>query len=356
MAPSMPQDLTARSPAALAALGLIEPHRVPALEAVAARYAVAVTAASLAVMDPADPNDPIAAQFIPHEAELEGSAQERADPVGDRAHSPVPGVVHRYPDRALLMATHACASYCRFCFRREVVGPTGEGGLAPNDLDRAMDYIRGREEIWEVILTGGDPLVLSPRRLGAIMDALEAIPHVKIVRLHSRVPAVAPERITEDLVAALRRRDQKAIYVALHANHARELTPEARAACARLIDAGVCMVSQTVLLKGVNDDPSTLADLMRAFVETRIKPYYLHHGDLAPGTGHLRVPLERGRALVKALRGNISGLCQPTFVLDIPGGYGKVPVGPSYVSRAKTGETIIEDPWGLDHEYPPSSI
>lgn len=355
MAGAMLTDLTYRSPAALAFAGVIAPERLPALENVAARYAVAVTSTSLAIMDPSDPADPIAVQFIPSEAELAVSDLERADPVGDRVHSPVPGIVHRYPDRALLMATHACATYCRFCFRREVVGPTGEGGLSPSELDLALGYIRDHGEIWEVILTGGDPLILSPRRLGVIMDALGEIGHVKVVRLHTRVPAVAPSRITQELVAALRRGEQ-AVYVALHANHPRELTPEARAACGRLIDAGIPMLSQSVLLKGVNDDPETLAALMRAFVESRIKPYYLHHADLAPGTSHLRTPLERGRDLVKSLRGRVSGLCQPTFVLDIPGGFGKVPVGASYVSRSADGTFRLEDPWGQSHDYPPSPI
>ncbi len=338
-----------RTPAALADAGLIAADRLPALERVAARYAVAVTATSLQLIDPADPDDPIARQFIPHEAELEPAPGDLADPIGDAVHSPVEGIVHRYPDRVLLMPTHTCASYCRFCFRRETVGPDGEGSLSPDALRRALAYIAERPQIWEVILTGGDPLILSPRRLGAIMDALKAIDHVKVVRLHSRVPAVDPARVTPALIAALRR-SGKAVYVALLANHPRELTAEARAACARLVDAGVPMLSQTVLLRGVNDDPDTLAQLMRAFVETRIKPYYLHQADLAPGTAHLRTPLPEGQALMRGLRGRISGLCQPTYVLDLPGGHGKVPVGPGYERE----DGAVEDPWGAAHVYPPT--
>jgi lysine 2,3-aminomutase len=340
------------SVAALAQAGLIQPERLPVLERVAARYAVAITPASLALIDPADPDDPIARQFIPADAELDSAPGEQADPVGDATHSPLPGVVHRYPDRALLMLTHACASYCRFCFRRERVGPGGAGTLSAAELDAAIAYIAEHDELWEVILTGGDPLVLSPRRLGAVMARLAKIAHVKVVRLHSRVPAVDPSRITPALIAALKRA-KKAVFVALHANHARELTPQARAACARLVDAGVPMISQTVLLRGVNDDPEVLGALMRAFVETRIKPYYLHNADLAPGTAHLRCTLAEGQALVRRLRGRLSGLCQPTFVLDIPGGHGKVPVGPNYLSVDAGGGLTVEDPWGGERPYPP---
>jgi lysine 2,3-aminomutase len=333
--------------AALADAGLVAADRLPALEQVAARYAVAVTPALAELIDAQDPHDPIARQFLPQEAELHHAPEEAADPIGDAAYSPAPGVVHRYPDRCLLKLTHVCATYCRFCFRREMVGPSGLGTLTQDEIDTALAYIAATPALWEVILTGGDPLVLSPRRLAAVMARLAEIDHVKVVRLHTRVPAVDPDRITPELVAALKCGD-KAVYVALHANHPRELTPGARAACARIVDAGVPMVSQTVLLKGVNDDPDVLGALMRAFVETRIKPYYLHHGDLAPGTSHLRTSLEDGQAVMRALRGRWSGLCQPTYVLDIPGGHGKVPVGPRYWD----GETV-EDPQAVLRPYPP---
>jgi lysine 2,3-aminomutase len=230
-----------------------------------------------------------------------------------------------------------------------MVGPAGLKALTPEALDRALAYVADRPEIWEVVVTGGDPMVLSPRRLADLMRRLEAIDHVKVVRFHTRVPVVDPERVDQALVAALRS-PAKAVYVALHANHARELTPAARAACARIVDAGIPMLSQTVLLKGVNDDPAVLGALMRAFVEARIKPYYLHHGDLAPGTSHLRTSLAEGQAVVRALRGRFSGLCQPTYVLDIPGGHGKVPVGPGYLSA---DGAAVEDPWGDLHPYPP---
>lgn len=342
-----------RSPADLIDSGLLAPDRLNEAEQVAERYAIAITPAMAALIDRTDPADPIARQFVPSVAELTVRPEEREDPIGDLAHSPVEGIVHRYPDRVLLKAVHVCPVYCRFCFRREMVGPQGLGTLSPEALDKALAYIAERPEIWEVILTGGDPLVLSPRRLGEMMERLAGIEHVKVVRFHSRVPVVEPDRIDGALVAALKA-CRKSVYVALHANHPRELTDEARAACARLVDSGVVMVSQSVLLKGINDDPETLAALMRAFVETRIKPYYLHHPDLAPGTSHFRLSIDEGRALVAGLRGRISGLCQPTYILDIPGGYGKAVIGADAV-REHGGCHSVMDYEGREHPYPPAT-
>ena len=212
---------------------------------------------------------------------------ELADPIGDKKHSPVAGIVHRYRDRVLLKIVNHCAVYCRFCFRREMVGPQSAPALSPDELESALAYIAAHREIWEVILTGGDPFMLSPRRAADLMARLGAIDHVKIIRWHTRVPVVDPDRVTPDFVRAIKA-PGKATYVALHANHPRELTPAARQACARLVDAGVVMVSQSVLLKGVNDDADTLEALMRAFVEARVKPYYLHHADL--GAWHRTLP------------------------------------------------------------------
>ncbi len=341
---------TLRTPAALAEAGLVAPERLPALSAVAARYAVAVTADMAALIE--SPDDPIARQFVPDEAELRPDPLDRADPIGDAAHSPVPGIVHRYPDRVLLKPLHVCPVYCRFCFRREMVGPDGLGNLSDAELAEALAYVAGNPAIWEVVVTGGDPFALSPRRLGALAERLAAIPHVKVLRFHTRVPVVEPARVSADLVAALKR-FRGAVFVALHANHPREFTPQAEAAIARLVDAGIPMVSQSVLLRGVNDDVETLGLLMRRFVENRIKPYYLHQGDLAPGTRHLRTGIEEGRALLRALRGRYSGLCQPSYILDIPGGHGKVPIGPAYL-RAEAEGYEVEDPSGTRHAYPPA--
>jgi lysine 2,3-aminomutase len=345
---------TLRRPDELIAAGLVAPERRTEIEAVAARYAVALTPDVVELIDPAEPNDPIGCQFIPDPAELDSRPEEMPDPIGDDAHSPVAGIVHRYPDRVLLKPVDVCAVYCRFCFRRETVGQGRS--LSRDQLAAALDYIRAHREIWEVILTGGDPLVLSPRRLATIVKALAAIKHVKIIRVHSRVPVVEPARVTGALVRALKA-PGKATYVVLHANHARELTPAARAACARLIDAGIPMLSQSVLLRGVNDDTAALGELLRTLVECRIKPYYLHHGDLAPGTGHWRTSIAEGQALMRALHGRLSGLCQPTYVLDIPGGHGKSPIGPDYLRVSGTNGTAryeVEDFNGRWHVYPPA--
>jgi lysine 2,3-aminomutase len=347
--PDLRPARTLKSPAELAAAGLVAATRLPALEEVAARYAVAITPAMAELIEAGDPHDPIAAQFVPHEAELDTTPEELADPIGDGAHEVTPGLVHRYPDRVLLKLVSSCAVYCRFCFRRETVGPNGAGTLTRAELDAALSYIRDRGEVWEVIVSGGDPLVASPRRLADLMRGLAAVDHVKVVRFHTRVPVVAPERITRDLIETLKA-PGKATWVAIHANHPRELTAEARAAIACLADSGIALVSQTVLLAGINDDPVVLGDLMRAFVECRVKPYYLHHPDLAPGTGHFRLPIARGRDVMRALRGRYSGLCQPAYVLDIPGGHGKVPVGPDYVHGAE-----VEDSNGRRHPYPPTT-
>src|SRR6266513_509206 len=324
---------TLRDPAELIAHGLAPLTALSELEKVAARYAVAVTPNIAALIDSSDPDDPIGRQFIPSAEEVVAQPGENADPIGDHAHSPVAGIVHRYPDRVLFKLVHVCAVYCRFCFRREMVGPGKATALSEDAYQAALGYIRAHDEIWEVILTGGDPLMLSPRRLAEIMADLAAIDHVKIIRIHTRVPVADPARISAEMVAASRVEGAKT-WIAVHANHPREFSESARAACARLADAGIPLVSQSVLLHGVNDDAATLEALMRIFVECRIKPYYLHHGDLAPGTAHLRTTLEHGQELMRALRGRVSGLCQPEYVLDIPGGHGKAPVGPSYLSRA----------------------
>ena len=341
--------MTIRLPSELVAAGLAPPEKLADLARVAERYALAITPQIAALIDRADPADPIARQFVPDPAELDTTPDERADPIGDDTHSPVEGIVHRYPDRVLLKLVNVCAVYCRFCFRREMVGP-GRQMLTPENLEAALGYIAANPQIWEVILTGGDPLVLSARRLGEVIRRIAAIDHVKIVRLHTRVPVVSPEKITPALIRALKA-EGKTTYVALHANHPRELTTNVRAACARMVDAGIPMVSQSVLLRGVNDDAATLEALMRAFVETRIKPYYLHHADLAPGTSHFRTTIEEGQALMRALRGRVSGLAQPTYVLDIPGGHGKVPVGPGYIDMCGDAGAMVEDVNGVKRRY-----
>jgi lysine 2,3-aminomutase len=316
---------TLRTADDLVAAGLAVPSSE--LAEVTAAYATAITPALAALIEKSNPADPIARQFVPSSAELDVRPEELPDPIGDHAHEPVAGIVHRYPDRVLLKVVSVCPVYCRFCFRREMVGPDKDGNLAPAELEAALAYIRQHPEIWEVIITGGDPFMLSARRASALTRELEAIAHVKVIRWHTRMPVADPERVSVEFVSAIRSAS-KAVYVAVHCNHVRELTADVRAACARLIDAGIPLLSQTVLLKDVNDDIDTLAELMRGFVEVRIKPYYLHHADLAPGTSHFRLTVERGQDLVRQLRDRISGLAQPHYVIDIPGGVSKALASP----------------------------
>ena len=333
--------------------GLAEPGQLLEIQRVAEQFAVAVTAEMAELIDPADPADPIAAQFVPTAAELTEAPEERTDPIGDERWSPVPGIVHRYPDRVLLKPTLLCPVYCRFCFRREVVGKKG-AVLDQASLARAFDYIRQHPQIWEVIVTGGDPFLLAPRRIAEIVRILDQIPHLAVMRFHTRVPVVDARRVSRALVEALIA--EKAVYVIIHANHPRELTTQVREAVLKLSRAGIPLLSQTVLLRGVNDDVEVLEALFRRLVAMRVKPYYLHHADLARGTAHFRTGIASGQRLVHSLRGRVSGLCQPTYVLDIPGGYGKVPIGPCAVSQVgSSGEWIIEDGAGVRHSYPPDA-
>jgi lysine 2,3-aminomutase len=327
-APGVPRTL--KSIEDLVGAGLVLAADAAALAPVVARYAVAITPEMADLIVAGDPLDPIAMQFLPDASELLVSPDEDSDPIGDHRHEKTPGLIHRYPDRVLMQLTLACPVYCRFCFRREVVGPAGPNMLSNEALDAAIDYISADPNISEVILTGGDPLMLAPRRIAAISQRLAGIDHVRILRWHSRVPVVAPERVTDALIEALKS-GGKAVFVGVHTNHARELTTGARAAIGRLVDGGIPLISQTVLLKGVNDTPEALSELFRALVALRVKPYYLHHLDRAPGTQRFRTTLAQGQALMRTLRGTLSGLAQPTYVLDIPGGVAKVPVGPAYL-------------------------
>jgi lysine 2,3-aminomutase len=335
----------------LVSAGLVQRDRLEEIRHVSGKFAVAVTEDMAELIDRADPSDPIAAQFMPTAAELTEAPEERVDPIGDERWSPVPGIVHRYPDRVLLKPTLLCPVYCRFCFRREVVGKKG-AVLDQASLARAFDYIRQRSQIWEVIVTGGDPFLLAPRRVADIVRTLDQVPHLGVIRFHTRVPVVDPRRVGRALVEALAA--EKAVYVVIHANHPRELTAQVQQAVLKLNRAGIPLLSQTVLLRGVNDDAAVLEALFRRLVAMRVKPYYLHHADFARGTAHFRTGIASGQRLVRSLRGRISGLCQPTYVLDIPGGYGKVPIGSCAAGQVgSTGEWIIEDGAGVRHSYPP---
>jgi len=342
-----------KTPDALIAAGLASKAARADIAAVGERYAIAITPEIVSLIDRSDPADPIARQFVPRAEELHVAPGEAADPIGDDAHSPVKGIVHRYPDRVLLKLASVCPVYCRFCFRREMVGQGDSATLDAEALGTALRYIASTPRIFEVIVTGGDPLALSPRRLAEVTAALDAVSHVAVIRWHTRVPVIAPERVTSDLVSALRPRRLSA-FLAVHTNHPRELTERATAALSRLAAGGVALVSQTVLLKGVNDDAGTLEALFRDLLRAGVKPYYLHHADLAPGTSQFRTTIERGETIMRELRGRLSGLALPTYVLDIPGGYGKVPVTADYIGPrdATTGNRRVIDPQGRVHLYP----
>ena len=336
-----PSRGTIRSIAGLVEAGLVEAPARPALEAVAARYATAIPPAFAELIE--QPDDPIGLQVIPQARELEVAAHEQSDPIGDDAFSPVPGIVHRYPDRALLKPLLICPLYCRFCFRREHVGPDG-GLLDEAALQRALDWLAAHPAVTEVILTGGDPLMLSPRRLGAILAALDAMPHLQTIRIHSRVPMADPGRITAALLDTLE--TTKPLWLVVHANHAREFSEAALAAMRQIQRRGVPVLGQSVLLRGVNDSAAALEALFRAMLAARVKPYYLHQLDPAPGTAHFHVPIAEGRRLMAELRGRVTGLAWPTYVLDIPGGHGKVPIGPEYL---EPDAGIVRDPAGVAH-------
>jgi lysine 2,3-aminomutase len=341
-----------RTLAELAALGLVPAADLAALAPVAARYAIRLTPAVAAKI--AHSYDPLGRQFLPSPAELATSPEENPDPIGDAVHSPVKGIVHRYHDRVLLKPLHICPVYCRFCFRREVVGPGGESLTAP-EINAALAYIAGQPQLREVILTGGDPLMLAPAKLGALLRRLAEIAHIERLRLHSRVPVVDPERVTPALLASLRQ--AKPVRMAIHCNHASELDSAAYTALAAIGDAGVGLLSQTVLLKGVNDSAETLSELWRALAVAGVAPYYLHHPDLAPGTGTFRLTIAQGSAIYLAL-GEVHAPAElPRYVLDIPGGFGKVPLAPPHLEGPDgQGRYRLRDRHGNWHLYPPPPV
>lgn len=314
------------------------------------RYAIGMTDHVASTIKGPVSSDPVAKQYVPQIQELKILPEERIDPIGDDVHTPVKGIVHRYPDRVLLKLANVCAVYCRYCFRREKVGP-GAQVLSPSERGEALDYIRENPDIWEVILTGGDPLVVSPRQIKDVIDQITAIDHVQIVRIHTRIPIADPKRVSDELCAALKQ--NKAVYIALHINHAQEITPEVEQALKKLHEAGCVLLSQSVLLKGVNDDADVLEDLYRKLTALRVKPYYLHHPDLAPGTSHFRLSIEEGRNIVRTLMGRMSGICQPHYMLDIPGGFGKVPLTPCMIESLDDNTYAITDFKGNKHRYPP---
>jgi len=311
----------------------LTPSERRGLELAPGKFAVSVSPHYAALMDPRDPDCPIRRQVVPRQDELVVGAGDMVDPCGEDRHSPLPGLVHRYPDRVLLLTLDTCASYCRYCTRSRLVA---QGHLEPlaRRLDRTVAYLEEHTEVRDVLLSGGDPLLMSEARLEGVLSRLRAIPHLEFLRIGTRVPCFLPQRITPELVAVLRRHR---VWLSLHFSHPRELTPEVAEACDRLADGGIPLGSQTVLLRGVNDDAATLKALFHGLLKMRVRPYYLYQCDPVVGTTHLRTSLAKGLEIVSQLRGHTSGYAVPTYVVDAPGGGGKIPVQPDTILAREDG-------------------
>jgi lysine 2,3-aminomutase len=292
---------------------------------------------------------PLALQVVPQAAELKVKENELIDPIGDERFSPIEGLTHRYADRVLLKPTHLCAMYCRFCFRRYKVSEA-QHNLSTQKLDAALRYIESHEEIREVILTGGDPMILSDRKLAVISERLAKITHVRLLRIHSRILSANPRRITPELIQIFKN-SGKSVWFVSHINSHQELTGDARAAASILIDNGIPVLNQAVLLKGVNDQLDSLLTLLQQLIELRIQPYYLHYPDLAKGTSHFRIPLSRALELMKGLRGRLPGYAIPDLVVDIPGGEGKVVLNPEWARRLPSADSPTSSGVGFSETW-----
>lgn len=300
-------------------------------------FRMAITPYYASLIDRGDPACPIRRQAVPSPHELRRRPAEMVDPLAEDANSPVPGIIHRYPDRVLFVVTDQCAMYCRHCTRRRFVGHNDRPATLAH-LERGIAYIRSHEEVRDVLVSGGDPLLLSEARLDWLLGRLRAIPHVEVIRIGTRVPAVLPMRVTDALCRVISRHHP--VYINVHFNHPRELTPEAARACAALADAGVPLGNQTVLLRGINDCPTVMKRLMHGLLKMRVRPYYLYQCDMSVGLEHFRTPISTGIEMMELLRGHTSGLAVPTFVVDAPGGGGKVPIGPQYM-LTRIGEQVV---------------
>ncbi|MGY0395406.1 KamA family radical SAM protein [Fusobacterium sp. SYSU M8D902] len=294
-------------------------------------------------------SDAIKKQFCLDEKEYIISGEEEQDPIGDERYTKCNGVIHRYNDRALFIPRKDCLVQCRFCFRKWKL-PEKEAELTFEEIDVAINYFREHKELWEVILTGGEPLLTSKTKLKYILEKIHEIPHIKVIRIHTRAIIVQPDFIDEEMIKIISK--YKPIYLVIHCNHYDEITEEVSLKLNELSDNGIVLLSQSALLKGINDDSKTLEKLFKKLIENRVKPYYLHHCDLVPGTYHFRTSIKEGQEILKKIRGHVSGICWPTYVLDIPKGFGKVPLGPIYYKKDEKGNTIITDYKGNDHKYP----
>lgn len=311
-------------------------------------FRIDVTPYFAALLDPDDPACPLRRQVIPTGRELTGFQAAMVDSLSEEAHSPVPGLVHRYPDRVLMLVTTQCASYCRYCTRSRIVGDP-HVGLGRASYDAQIDYIAGNPAVRDVLLSGGDPLILSPRILEDLLRRLRAIPHVEVLRIGTRVPVFLPQRIDDELVEMLRR--YHPLWINIHVNHPKEMTPQVQTACARLANAGIPLGCQSVLLAGVNDCPNVMRELVHALVRARVRPYYVYQCDLVPGAGHFRTPVAKGIEIIESLRGHTSGFAVPTFVIDAPGGGGKVPISPQYLISQGENRVVVRNFEGFITTY-----
>src|SRR5271157_3752931 len=313
------------------------------------KLALGITPYFFNLIDPADENCPIRWQVIPRVEETRTAPWEMSDPCGEDSHSPVPGLVHRYPDRVLFLVTDRCAAYCRYCTRSRLVSNASGYDFHP-EFDRQIAYIAAHPEIRDVLLSGGDPLLLNDEKLENLLSRLRAIPHVEFLRLGTRIPIFLPQRITPELYAMLRK--YHPLFVSIHSNHPRELTTEARAALERLADAGIPLGNQSVLLRHVNDDPAVMQAHVQKLLMCRVKPYYLYQCDLIAGSAHLRASVAQGLEIMEQLRGHTTGYAVPQYVIDAPGGGGKVPINPEYVICRNAGRLLIRNYEGKIFEYP----
>ncbi len=313
------------------------------------KMALAITPYFFNLIDRDDPNCPIRRQVIPRSGEKQTAPEELLDPVGEEDTKPVEGIVHRYPDRVLFLVTDRCAAYCRYCTRSRLVSNAQDYNFHP-EFERGLDYIRNTPEIRDVLLSGGDPLLLSNRKLDYLLGELQKIPHVEFIRIGSRIPVFLPQRIDDDLCEIFKKRGP--IWMSIHVNHPRECTRALKAACERLSFAGVPLGNQSVLLKGVNDDSKTMKSLIHRLLMMRVRPYYLYQCDLITGSAHLRTDPRVGIEIIKSLRGHTTGYSIPQFVIDAPGGGGKVPINPEYVKEVTDDRIIMRNFSGEEYSYP----
>ncbi len=321
-----------------------------AIEKLGGHLPVGITPYYASLIDPDDPNDPLRLTMIPTTAEFVHSPGEADDPLGEDAHMPVPGLVHRYPDRVLFLVTSFCATYCRYCTRARMVGQTGEYHFNEFQFQRALDYIAEHEEIRDVLISGGDPLTMADDRIEWLLSRLREIEHVEFIRMGTKVPAVLPQRITPALTRMLRR--YHPLWISIHFMHPNELTPEVRQACERLADAGIPLGSQTVLTRDVNDDVETMKRLVQGLLRNRVRPYYLYQCDPISGSSHFRTPVEKGLEIISGLRGFTTGYACPTYVIDAPGGGGKIAIWPDNIIGRDGDNLLLRNYEGRTFTYP----